>query len=192
MKYTRAIEYAISELKEKLPMELTYHSLQHTLSVMELAREIGKEEGLSEEEMHLVSIAAAFHDIGFTRSLEKHEEESCKVAEEILPELGFDTGEVERIKEMIMSTKLPQSPSDKLSEVLCDADLGYIGKNKYFEIAHGLYEELAATGNELSNQDWIDLQIRFLENQSFFTPYAQKTFDENKKNVIVQLRANQN
>ncbi len=189
MKYIRAIEYVISELKENLPVHLTYHSLHHTLSVMELTKQIGLKEGVEGDDMELLMVASAYHDCGFLNGMDNHEELGCEVVARILPDFGFDKSEIKIIQGMIMATRLPQTPKTFLEKIICDADLGYIGGNKYFEIVSGLEKELLANGIPLTKDSWLDMQINFLKTQHFFTAYAVETFDENKCLVLSQLES---
>lgn len=189
MKYTRAIEYVIAELKENLPDNLTYHSLHHTLSVMELAKQIGLKEGVEADDMELLMVAAAYHDSGFLRGMVNHEETGCEIVAEVLPQFEFNEAEIKIVQGMIMATKLPQTPNTHLERVICDADLGYIGGNHYFEIVAGLEKELLSIGVPLTDESWVEMQINFLKSQSFFTNYATKTFEAKKQIVLQQLES---
>lgn len=189
MKYAKAIEFVISELKEKLPIHLTYHSLHHTLSVMKFTKLIAIEEGVKGTDMELLMVAAAFHDCGFLKGMSNHEAVGCQIVAEILPGLDFDETEIKIIQGMIMATKLPQTPHSELEKIICDADLGYIGGNKYFEIVTGLEKELKYNGMPLTDESWLEMQINFLKTQHFFTSYACKAWDVNKLVVLSQLES---
>lgn len=54
-----------------------------------------------------------------------HEFEGCLIARTALPGFGY-TGEDIMICGMIMATKIPQSPTNILEEIICDADLDYL------------------------------------------------------------------
>lgn len=55
----------MSLLKSKLPKHLTYHSLKHTLYVLNCAVYIAEKEGVSENNLRLIKVAGLYHDIGF-------------------------------------------------------------------------------------------------------------------------------
>jgi uncharacterized protein len=84
--------------------------------------------------MTLLKTACLFHDIGFTISGQDHEERGCEIAEEVLPDLNYDSDQINRIKGMIMATKIPQTPNNKLEQIICDADLDYLGRDDFFSI----------------------------------------------------------
>lgn len=191
-KYEAAIKHILSALKEGLPSELTYHSLEHTLEVISLTEEIAENEGVSDDDFNLLKVAAAFHDCGYLHGLKQHEINGCIMADSILPDFGFTRAECDRIKGMIMATRLPQAPNNHLEKIICDADLGYIGGNSYFKIVDGLRAEIVATSHSLTQNEWLDMQISFLNAQSFFTDYAIKTFDSKKSEVLEKLKIKRN
>ena len=51
---------------EKLSESFVYHNYQHTERVVDAARIIGRESDLNEDELELITIAAWFHDVGYT------------------------------------------------------------------------------------------------------------------------------
>src|SRR6186713_2897321 len=63
--------------------------------------------------------------------------------------------EADRICNMILATRIPQLPKTHLEEIMCDADLDYLGRNDYTQIADGLYEEMRMAGQIKTEKDWI-------------------------------------
>lgn len=96
---------------------------------------------LSEKNWFYLKTAALFHDTGFLQSSHEHEIQSCTIAKRFLPDYGYSEEQIESICRMIMTTKLPQLAEDYLSQLLCDADLFYLGGNEYEIYAHKLYKE---------------------------------------------------
>ncbi|MBP8067045.1 MAG: YitT family protein [Pedobacter sp.] len=80
-----------------------------------------------------------------------------------------------------MATKLPQTPKNHLSEILCDADLYYLGTNEYEFYADKLFLELQSNGILKIKEDWYKRQIEFLNTHSFFTKTAQDTLESKKQ-----------
>ena len=68
------------ELKTKLLAKLkglnpnlTYHSLEHTLDVIEQSGRIASEEGITNErDLFLLQVAALYHDSGFLETYSHH------------------------------------------------------------------------------------------------------------------------
>ena len=97
-----AIGWALERLKTELPPHLHYHNLFHTeLDVLPAARQLANDLALNVEETDLVLIAAAFHDIGFTRQYNDHERAGIDIAAGILPEFGLDDAQIAKISGMI-------------------------------------------------------------------------------------------
>jgi uncharacterized protein len=156
--------------------------------VMETARLIAGAEGISGREMDILLLGAASHDCGFLVTVTEHEEAGCRWIEPRLVEWDFSGQDIETIKGLIMATRLPQSPNTHLEEILCDADLAYVGTENYTVISTRLLNEMIALGRSLTQEEWLDIQISFLERHTFFTSFARSTWDEGKAAVIRDLR----
>ena len=172
MDHRKAIEHILEKLEKELPSSLKYHSVDHTKDVMRSARFIAEAEGVKEEDLELLMTAAAYHDSGFLRTYARHEEVSCEIAKECLPAFGFTDNEIELIQEMIMSTRVPQASETLLGRILCDADLDYLGDDRYDSISAGLHEELLLNGFTMDDKKWLDIQIKFLEEQQYWTAFS--------------------
>jgi len=188
MEVKKAIDFIVKKLRKELPEDLTYHSVDHTVGVIDNAITIGRAEGLDDKEMELLTVAAAFHDSGFLLDYENHEENGCRLIEKYAPEFGMDQSEVEIVQSMIMSTKIPQNPESKLEKILCDADLFYLGGKRYEEISQSLYEELKAHGIQMNNDKWVETQINFLSAHEYWTDYSKAQREAGKQKVLRDLR----
>ena len=49
-----------------------------------------------------------------------------QISKEILPDYDYTQEQIEKIAELIMVTKLPPNPKNKLEEIMCDADLDFV------------------------------------------------------------------
>jgi len=176
----RVTDYWLNKLRNELSPELTYHSVDHVLDVMLCVEHIGHQELLQDEDLALVLVAALFHDSGFLLSRTNHELTSCELVRSQLPEFGFNEAEIEKICAMIMATKIPQSPSSKLAEILCDADLNYLGTEDYFGPSRRLFSELKIANPNITELDWLDLQINFLQDHRYFTDFSKANREPRK------------
>lgn len=187
--YAAVEEYIIGKLKRELPKDLYYHGLHHTLDVLRSAEMIGNEEHLNEKEMLLLKVAVLYHDAGFTKVYKNHEEVGCEMAKEDLPKFGFTPADIDIICGMIMATKIPQSPKTKLEEVIADADLEYLGTNRFEEIGRTLYEEIKIYLNIESERQWNIIQVNFLKNHRYFTDYCKKHREPLKQAHLAKVKA---
>jgi hypothetical protein len=117
-----------------------------------------------------------------------HEEASVKIIREILPGYNFSAKQITRIETMIRTTKIPQSADERLSMILCDADLDYLGREDYFMISHQLKYEWDVLGiNPTTLVEWYQLQVSFLGNHHYFTKSAKETRQEKKASNLQQV-----
>ena len=181
--------YILSRLKNQLPKQRSYHSLEHTLDVYASAISIAEHEGVQGEGLTLLKIAALYHDAGFTVQDTEHEEAGCKLVKEVLPGFGFNERQMELICEMIMATRIPQSPRNKLARILCDADLDYLGRTDFNQIGDCLFKEMQAYGVLSTEHDWNELQLRFLERHSYFTQTNKRLREPLKQQHLEEVRA---
>jgi len=188
MQYKRIEEYALNRLRSELDPHLYYHGVHHTIDVVSACQRIGISEGISEYEMLLLKTAALFHDMGFIVKYKGHEEESCCIVSEILPGFGYRRNEIATIKEMIMATQIPQSPISFLGEIICDADLDYLGRNDFEPISFSLYQELMAFHFITGEEQWNKIQVNFLTNHRYFTKTAIFTRDQKKQDQLRKLQ----
>ncbi len=186
MQFESAGKFILNKLSKELPKHLSYHSVEHIQDVFDAVAHIGKAEKISDYELKLVLTAAWFHDSGFLKGAKDHEEESCRIAKENLPNFGYQPEEIDRICGMIMATKIPQSPQNHLEEILADADLDYLGRDDFFSIGNKLFTELSTFGVLDTEEEWNKLQVSFLESHHYFTTTAIQ-LRQNKKQEHLAL-----
>ena len=68
------IKHIVYSRLHLLDPKLTYHSLAHTMDVVDQSERIAKEEGVTGNDLWLLKVAALYHDIGFLKTYRKHEE----------------------------------------------------------------------------------------------------------------------
>lgn len=179
--------FVIGLLNEKLPANYYYHDYRHTLYVMEKAIQIGYQENCSEEELNLLEVAALWHDTGYIKVYDGHEEAGCILASEYLPGFGFSAKDINMINGMIMATKIPQTPKNKLEAILADADLEYLGTDNVTEMANDLFRELQSLNPSLTKENWDKMQISFLQKQHYFTAYCLEKRESLKAAYLLKL-----
>jgi len=156
------------------------------VDVYHAAENLGTQEHISGYEMRLLLTAVLFHDTGFIRGVNGHEEESCRIANQYLPGYGYTIDEIKKINGIIMATKIPQLPKNHLEEIICDADLDYLGRDDFFPISDNLYNEFKENRIVSSENEWNKLQVAFFESHHYFTNTASK-LRQGKKQEHLQL-----
>lgn len=191
MQFQEAYDFLVDKLEKELPAYLSYHNADHTREVVANTQHLIEAENLPEEEAHLLKAAALFHDSGFLKGYEDHELLSCQVARQYLPEYGYTSHQINDICNLIMATKMPQRPTTLSEEILCDADLFYLGTEKYFEASERLLTEMKAVKKLKNGVDWHKLQVDFLKKHHYFTLTAVKDQERRKKEHIQHLLVKQ-
>ncbi len=175
----------MQKLSDHLSKDLHYHGIHHTIDVEIQAGRIAKSEKINnKEDIYLLKLASLYHDTGFLITYKEHELAGCNFARNELPEFGLTPKQIEIICGMIMATKIPQTPLTKLEEIICDADLDYLGRDDFFNISHTLFMELQKRKILSSEKDWNDIQINFIKKHNYFTDTNKKSREKKKLNHL--------
>ena len=177
MQFETLQAFVLNKLTADIPANITYHNVEHTKSVLAAAENLATRENIQETNLLLLKTAALLHDFGFLKTHYEHEKISCEMARELLPSYNYSVSEIDTICEMIMATKLPQSPKNHLEELLCDADLHYLGTYEYKEYAERLFNEFKDLGTVTSDAEGHFRQINFLKTHKYFTESAQNKLE---------------
>ena len=180
MRLKKLKTYVIELLTDKLNKQYSYHSLEHTLYVYEAAKKIADFENVDNKDREILLAAVLLHDIGYIESHINHELASCQLAEVILIDFEFSMFEISKIKSLIMSTKAPQMPENILEQIICDADLDYLGTDDFIKYGNELCKELEYHGIISDQIQWNKLQVKFLSTHQYHTSYSKKNRNPKK------------
>jgi len=175
-------------LMNRLPKEYTYHTIHHIRDVVEQAERIAKKEKINKEDIADLKLAAWLHDVGYIWEPNRHEARGSEYATTVLNALDFPAQKINRITGMIMATKIPQSPKNILEQIICDADLDYLGREGYEEISLLLLQELRLK-KEINETDWLKIQDQFLTKHSYFTKTSITTRNKLKSEVLDNIKS---
>jgi predicted metal-dependent HD superfamily phosphohydrolase len=189
MQFKEAKKFILSKLKKELPRHLSYHSVEHINDVYDAAKQIAKKEKVSGDDLTLLLTAALFHDSGFLIDQKEHEKLSCEVAKKHLPDFGYSPEQIQKICGMIMATQIPQKPHNLMEQILCDADLDYLGRDDFFTIGDKLFAELSMYGMINTEEEWNRLQVGFLEKHHYFTATALKLRKDKKDQNLAIVKS---
>lgn len=186
--WTTLFNHVSKVLYEKLPKHLSYHNPEHTFSVIKFSEFLAMQEKISEADILLLKTAALYHDIGFIKGADAHELESERIAANELPSYGYTTEEIDIIIGLIEATSIPQQPKTLLEKIIADADLEYLGTDKFEAIGYTLYEELKHFSPQLSLEKWNNMQIAFLQKHSYHTDYCLQNRAKKKELNLKKLK----
>lgn len=189
MNFEKVQEFILKKLSDELNPLLLYHSVSHTVDVIQSAEMIARLEGVDGDDLLLLKTAALFHDSGMLVQYTDHEVASTMITREVLPKYGYSDEEIKIINRMILTTRLPQTAETKLEKIICDADLDYLGRDDFFMIAHRLqYEWNQLNVNKTTLKKWYELQLNFLLDHEYFTESAKRLRNKKKKQNIEEVK----
>jgi uncharacterized protein len=167
---------------------LTYHNIDHTLDVVEQSERIARVEGIhAERDLFLLKVAALYHDTGFLHTYVGHELKSC---EKFMQECGgTELSDYEKgiICGLIMATRIPQEPLTLMEQIICDADLDYLGRDDFFSTGAKLKEEFLYYKVVANDPDWDRLQLNFLKNHTYHTEASRRQREPKKQENYLKL-----
>jgi predicted metal-dependent HD superfamily phosphohydrolase len=178
-----------NRLRSLLPEDLVYHDLNHTLNVEKAAIRFARLEGVDDESMQLLQTAVLYHDSGFILRYDENEQFAIQLAQSNLPRFGYTPDQISKVIQIISSTKHGAVPKDLLEQIMCDADHDYLGRADYYNVAKKLRIEMENYGKIMSEKEWINYQLKYLENtHRFYTETAKNIRVQGKKYRISELK----
>ncbi len=132
--------------------------------------------------LHL-SQAAWFHDTGYSSGVAKyHETESQRIATEFLQDHNVSEDVIAKVNNCIIATRMPQSPTNTIEQMLCDADLFHLSSSDFLKRINYCVKKLTGFENDkINKKDWRKINIEFLKRHRYFTDYARKNLDPIEK-----------
>lgn len=193
---SKAGYYVKTILAEQLPDTCSFHNTAHTTRVVDSAKLIAQAEGIDNKGTEILLLAAWFHDIGYIKSSEGHEETGMAMAEEFVRQEHLAEEEITKVKDLIKATEKDHIPQNKLEEIIRDADTMHLGDSTFFTITELLRAE-PKNGAKVrcSKLEWMKQNIIFFEKHRYYTGFAQKNWDSGKEenlNKMVEIINEQN
>ena len=102
----KAEKYVFSLLTKELNSNYLYHNLSHTQRVVNATKELIEGEQISEVDANVLLFAAWFHDVGYIKGTENHEEASVRIATTFLEEYNYDDSIIAQVSQLIRATKM--------------------------------------------------------------------------------------
>lgn len=189
----KARKYCIKLLKRSRCSGLPFHNPEHTTEVYDNVLKIGTYEKLSVNELEPVLLAALFHDTGNAEDFKNHENFSINHALNFLNNYNYSPSKTGMVIDCINATRMPQNPNTTLDKIICDADLYHLGTAN-FQTKNTLLRKEWSTfmGVDYSDNNWIKININFLEAHHFHTNYGKENLDPVKKENLETLRTELN
>lgn len=191
MNYTllleKARQYVLNFLIQEKEGAYCFHDNVHTDDVVAATTEMATHYNLNEEDRFATVCAAYFHDIGYCnqQGADRHESRSAELADIFLKEHNVTETVRQKVKGCIMATRMPQSPTNILEEIVCDADLFHWGSGAFDQRNQLMHQEAEQVANfKIPKSVWRPLTIQLLKEHKYHTDYAKNKLDKEKlKNI---------
>ncbi|RLD28379.1 MAG: phosphohydrolase [Bacteroidetes bacterium] len=182
-------KYVSSLLRRDLSSDFMYHNLSHTRRVVKSITELIEGENIKGNNAEDLQIATWFHDIGYIKSIENHEEHGVEIAASFLKEQGLDDERIDNISSLILATKMGYEPQNLLEQIIRDADCSHFASKNYNDISELLRAEWEITNNKsYSNKEWTEENISFFrKHHQFYTYFAINNWQKGKDKNLASL-----
>lgn len=186
----QAQEFATNLLQTKVSKSATFHTLQHTREVVAACEKLAAMQEITDEDRTALLIAAWFHDTGYSSGQAKnHENLSIHWAADFLTANNAPEELKNKVTGCINATRMPQTPTNMIEQIMCDADLFHLGTDTFKEKSRLLKEELANFGGEdVSKKEWRRINIAFLEAHKYYTPFGQEKLQPVKEKHLADIK----
>lgn len=194
----KAKDYVEILFKDKLSSVYFYHNFIHTTYTVNKAEEIMKNTPVSAEEQEKVLLALWFHDTGYIKCAQSHEENGVEIMKDFLGKENFSEEYISEVARLILATQITHQPKDLLEEIVKDADCSHFASHDYNDISDALRKEWELTNVRcFSNDEWNAGNLDMLKNKHrFYTDYAKKNWqplkDKNIKKIEKKLEKEDN
>ncbi len=176
-------------LADRLAPWVLYHDFRHTDETYRACREIGEACRLGPDDLEIALIAALFHDTGYTETVKGHEERGAAIATEFLSGRGYPADKIRAVTGCILATTVPQKPRNLVEQVVCDADMLYVGREEFFHKNDLLKAEMERReGIVIDPGEWLKRSLQFLEGQGYHTEYCRGKLSAGLRKNIAALR----
>jgi hypothetical protein len=167
-------EKVFNEMLQDLPESLHFHRLEYARKVYDQSFLLCRSEEIEQEDRLLVRTAALMLFTGLAQAYHNFENRSSVLCREILPDFAYSESQIDQISNLVMATKMPFNPNNRLETILIDARMEFIGRPDYTDQLKKLYQELKETGVKINGQQFKKQQLELLYKFEFYTLAAKR------------------
>jgi predicted metal-dependent HD superfamily phosphohydrolase len=184
-----AEDFVFNLLKDNLSILYTYHNFNHTQKVVTAAKVLIEKEKIEAQEAELIQVAAWFHDVGYIKGVEKHEEESVAIVKKFLQNNQKEQEYIDKVTALIRATEVTYEPQNIAERIIKDADYSHFASEDYMATCQLLREEWKLTLDKtFTDLEWMTENRRIMVNcHRYFTDFAKTEWQKTKDKNILQL-----
>lgn len=182
--------YVLAYFATQHDSKLVYHNLAHTQDVVKSTIQIANHYQLNEKDFFIVVAGAWFHDTGYFEDPINHEQKGAELAIAFLKQKDVPADIMDQVMQLILSTKMPQRPTNQLENILCDGDLFHLGTKEFRKKGKLMHKEVELLYNiDINKKSWRMKDIEFLESQEYHTDYCRLLLSDQKQKNIEELKS---
>jgi adenylate cyclase len=167
-------EKIFGEVLKQLPDHLHFHTIEYAEKVYNQSFLLCRAEEVEQDERLLVRTAALMLFTGLTQTYTNYENRSAVISRELLPMFKYSETQIDHICNLILATKSPFHPNNRLEKILIDAKMEYIGRSDFLASIKLLFKEMKESGSALNGQQFKKQQIEILYEFEYFTVAARR------------------
>ncbi|MGE4586055.1 MAG: Pycsar system effector family protein [Mangrovibacterium sp.] len=181
--------FVIDFFRQNDDPRLCFHTIEHTMNVVQQAREIGQEEELDERQMEVLQLAAWFHDTGYMIRREEHEQASVELLRTFFEQHLVDRESQMQVEHCILATRREREPVSLPEKILLDAGMAHLGSPGFISVSKNLRRErLAFLDRSQEPADYWKETLAFMGKHVFYTTAARTRFETVKKENMEQVK----
>ena len=154
-----------------------YHDAGHIVACLEELEEYRAAGGMA---LRALELAIFFHDAVYDPRRHDNEEQSVRLAEEVLAPV-VSSGELADVRLLILATRHEQLPTAADEMLVADVDLAILGKGEaeFAAYERGIRAEYRLVPEEQFRAGRMAVLRRFLERQQIYsTEYCRRRYEE--------------
>jgi len=167
-------EKVFNDILNKLPESFYFHRPEYARKVYNQSYLLCRSEEIEEEGRLLARTAALMLFTGLSQNYHNFENRSAVICRETLPAFKYSEAQIDQICNLILSTKMPFNPNNRLEKILIDARMEYMGRPDYTTQIKLLFRELKEAGSKINGQQFKQQQQELLYEFDFFTTAAKR------------------
>ncbi len=185
----RAEAHVRAHVSAHFPSSLTYHNIVHIEGVAQAATALADKAGLPPIERDALITAAWFHDLGMDMGANGHELRSAELAIAFLASENAPQTMMDRVRGLILATRLTSHAGDPLEQLMRDADMAHLASENFpSTIKHLREEREAISGEPMKKRKWLEENVAFLERTGYGSAEARALWDEGKAKNLAWLK----
>jgi class 3 adenylate cyclase len=167
-------EKVFEGILKTLPETLHFHGSEYARKVYNQSFLLCRSEEIEQEDRLLVRTAALMLYTGLTQEYNNFQNRSSVICREVLPEFKYSDIQIDQICNLIMATKKPFNPNNRLEEILIDAKMEFIGRPDYTNHIKLLFQEQRENGSKINGQQFKKQHQELLFEFQFYTIAAKR------------------